>query len=176
MCEVMNLDSVLPFDQWELLDCNGHKPSVLCVNCEVALSLNVEWEVFDAWTSKGHFTHKTKSPWPLHFKHSHWWKGWSRSKFDSHYAWGTNRVSECTMDVKSTWIPTWHQIDHVSWSLGLFKKTSSWGRPNTKPGDHGTSDAHNHWFILFYHVRKPAWIEIDWNSVWLGFRSHMASH
>jgi hypothetical protein len=24
-------------------------------------------------------------------------------------------------DVKSTWIPTWHQMDHVSWSLGLLK-------------------------------------------------------
>jgi hypothetical protein len=21
------------------------------------------------------------------------------------------------MDVKSTWIPTWHQMDHVSWSF-----------------------------------------------------------
>jgi hypothetical protein len=24
------------------------------------------------------------------------------------------------MDVKTTWIPTRHQMDHVSWSLGLF--------------------------------------------------------
>ena len=23
------------------------------------------------------------------------------------------------------WIPTWHQMDHVSWSLGLFSKTTS---------------------------------------------------
>ena len=29
-CE-MNLDGLHPFDQWELLDCNGHGPSVLCV-------------------------------------------------------------------------------------------------------------------------------------------------
>jgi hypothetical protein len=28
------------------------------------------------------------------------------------------------MDVKSTWIPTWHLMDHVSWSLGLFQKPS----------------------------------------------------
>ena len=28
--------------------------------------------------SKGHFTHVTESPRPLHFKHSHWRKGWSR--------------------------------------------------------------------------------------------------
>ena len=26
----MNLDCLRPFDQWELLDCNGHGPSVLC--------------------------------------------------------------------------------------------------------------------------------------------------
>ena len=30
MCEV-NLDGLRPFNQWELLDCNGHGPSVLCV-------------------------------------------------------------------------------------------------------------------------------------------------
>ena len=28
--------------------------------------------------------------------------------------------------LKSTWIPTWHQMDHVSWSFGLFLKTISW--------------------------------------------------
>ena len=75
---------------------------------------------------KFHFTCETESPWPLHFKHSRWWKRWSRAKVASHYAWGTNKVCECKMDVKSTWIPTWHQMDHVSWSLGLFSKTTSW--------------------------------------------------
>ena len=40
------------------------------------------------------FTHKTEGPWPLHSKHSRWWKRRSRwSKFaTSHYAWGTNGV------------------------------------------------------------------------------------
>ena len=51
---------------------------------------------------------------------SHWCKKWSRSKFASHYASRTNWVSWCKMDGWSTWIPTWHQMDHVSWSLGLF--------------------------------------------------------
>jgi hypothetical protein len=32
----------------------------------------------------------------------------------------TEYVFECKMDVKSTWIPTWHPMDHVPWSLGLF--------------------------------------------------------
>ena len=75
---------------------------------------------------KGHFTHETESRWPVHFKHSHWWKRRSRSKFASHYTWGTNGVLECKIDVKSTWIPTWHWMDHVSWSRGLFSKTTSW--------------------------------------------------
>ena len=74
----------------------------------------------------GHFTHETESPWPVHFQHSHWWKRRSRSKFASHYAWGTNGVCECKMVVKSTWNPTWHWMDHVSRSLGLFSKTVSW--------------------------------------------------
>ena len=43
----------------------------------------------------------------------------SWSKFASHYAWGTNGVCECKMDVESTWIPAWHRMDHVSCSLGL---------------------------------------------------------
>ena len=30
VCE-MNLDGLRPFDQWELLGCNGYGPSVLCV-------------------------------------------------------------------------------------------------------------------------------------------------
>jgi hypothetical protein len=30
------------------------------------------------------------------------------------------------MDVKSTWVPTWHRMDHVSWSLGLLSKIISW--------------------------------------------------
>ena len=47
-------------------------------------------------------------------------------KFALHYAWGTNGVCECKMDVKSTWTPTWHATDHVSWSLGLFSRTTSW--------------------------------------------------
>ena len=54
---------------------------------------------------EGHFTHETESPRPLYFKHSHWWNWQSRSKFASHYPWGTNGVCECKMDVKSAWTP-----------------------------------------------------------------------
>jgi hypothetical protein len=96
--------------------------------------------------------------------------------YASHYAWGTNGCRECKMDVKSTWIPTWHQMDHVSWSLGFFPKPPLRCRPNTKPGDYGTLNAHNRWFILFYHVWKPTWIKIHWNSIGMRAWSHMTSH
>ena len=63
--------------------------------------------------TKGHFTHESESLWPLQFKHSHWWKRRSWSKIASYFAWGTNGVSECTMEAKSTWIPTWHVVNNV---------------------------------------------------------------
>ena len=85
-----------------------------------------DWDRYMEPCPKGHFRHETKSPCPLHFKHSHWWKRRSRSKFASHYAWGTNGTCECKLDVKSTWIPTWHRMEHVSWSLGIFPNSISW--------------------------------------------------
>jgi hypothetical protein len=60
--------------------------------------------------------------------------------------------------------------------LDDFQKPPLGGRPDTKSGDHGTLNIHNCWFILFYHVWIPAWIEINWNNIWLRVRSHMASH
>ena len=50
----------------------------------------------------------------------------------------------------------------VTWTY--FQKAPLGGRPNTKPGDHGTPNAHNHWFILFHQVWWPAWIEIHWDE------------
>jgi hypothetical protein len=38
---------------------------------------------------------------------------------------GPKEYVNSKMDVKSTWISTWHQMDHVSWSFGLFSKTTS---------------------------------------------------
>jgi hypothetical protein len=57
-----------------------------------------------------------------------------------------------------------------------FSKPPFGGRPNTKLEDHGTPNAHNHWFILFYHVWRPAWMKIQWNSIRLRTQSHMTSH
>ena len=44
-----------------------------------------------------------------------------------------------------------HRIEWIMFHghLDYFQKPPLEGRPNTKPGDHGTPNAHNHWFILF---------------------------
>ena len=112
--------------------------------------------------SNGHFTHETESPWPLHFKRSHWWERRSRSKFAaSHYARGTNRACESKMDVKSTWIPTGPQNGSCFMVTStMFKNHLLEVRPNTKPRDHGILNAHNCWFTLFHHVCKLTWIKI----------------
>jgi hypothetical protein len=114
---------------WEIIstiDRTNQKLLSLLLNLSHIPGSNKSWESQQITKAKGHFTHESVSPWPLHSKHSHLWKRQSRSKFASHYAWGTDKVCECRMDLKSSWIPTWHQMDHVSWSLGLFSKTTSW--------------------------------------------------
>ena len=47
---------------------------------------------------------------------------------------------------------------------------------DTKPGDHGTPNAHNRRFILLYRVWGHTWIDIDWNSISLWTQSNMTSH
>ena len=117
---------------------------------------------------QAHSTHETESPQPVHFKPSDWWKRRTWYKVTSHYTWGTNGVCGCKMDVKSTWTPTWHRMDHVSWSLGSFSKTIFLEVGLTGNQDHGIPNAHNHWFIWFYHVWGLEWIKFHWNSIWLG--------
>ena len=48
--------------------------------------------------------------------------------------------------------------------------------PTTKPGNHGTPNAHNRWISLFYHVWRHAWIDVHWNSIWLRAQLLMTSH
>ena len=116
-------------------------------------------------------------PW-LHFKHSHWWERWSRFKFASHYAWGTNGVCMWMQVGCKSLHGFLHGIKWIMFHghLDYFQQPLPGGRYNTKLGDHGTLNSHNRWFILFYHVWGPAWIEIHWNSIWLRARSHMTSH
>ena len=60
--------------------------------------------------------------------------------------------------------------------LDYFQKSPLVGRPNIKPGDHGTLNAHNHYYIIFYYVWGFAWLNIYWNSIWLRVQSRMTSH
>ena len=48
--------------------------------------------------------------------------------------------------------------------LDYFQKPPLGGWPNIEPGDHGTSNTHNRWFILFHHVGRPTWIKIHWKK------------
>jgi hypothetical protein len=92
----------------------------------------------------------------------------------------------CSRDQRSMWMQHEHKVYMDSYMasngsyfhghLDYFQKPPLGGRPSTKPGNHGTPNAHNRWFILFYHTCIPAWIEIHWNNIWLRARSHMTSH
>ena len=89
-------------------------------------------------------------------------------------------------DQRSMWMQDGYKVcmDSYMASIGslfhghsdYFQKPPLRGRPNTKPGDHDTLNAHNHQSIPIYRAWRPAWIEIDWNSILLRARSHMTPH
>ena len=79
----------------------------------------------------------------------------------------TEDKCKCNMDVESTWFLHGIEWTMVHGHLDYYKKPFFGGRLNTKPGDHGTPNAHNRWLILFYHAWRPTWIDIHWNSIWL---------
>jgi hypothetical protein len=39
--------------------------------------------------------------------------------------------------------------------LDHFQKPPLGGRPTTKPGDHGITNAHKHWFVIFIMCKDP---------------------
>ena len=128
--------------------------------------------------TKSNFTHEIEGPWPLHFKLFHWWKMRSISKFASHYTWGTIGVSECKMDVKSTWNPTWHQMDHVSWSLGLIFSSKNHLLEESQTQNSKTMTPRNLTIVhllCFKMYEDHAWIGIHWNSIWFRTPPHMTS-
>jgi len=57
--------------------------------------------------------------------HSHWWKRRSSPSSLHTTLEGPTEYANARWMVMSTWIPTWHRMDHVSWSLELFPKTTS---------------------------------------------------
>ena len=126
------------------------------------------------------FTHETECPWPVHFKHSRWWKRQSWSKFaTSHYAWGTYKGCMWIQDGRKVYLDSYMASNWIMFHghLDCFQKPPLGGRPNTKPlGDHGSPNVHNCWFTLFYHVWGPAWIDFHQNSIWLRAQSYTTSH
>ena len=126
----------------------------------------------------GPFTHETESPWPLHFKHSHWWKRWSQSKFASHYTWGTNGVCECKMDVSLHGFLCGIEWIMVHGHLNYFQIPPLGGRPNTKPlGGHGILNTHNvdlFYFIMCEDPHEQNFIEMafGWGSGPYDFTLH----
>ena len=85
-------------------------------------------------------------------------------------------TSECKMDGKSTWIPTWHRMDRgfiVAWTISW--QSSLEGRPNTKIGDNGTLNVIKRWFLFCFimcedpHEWKFVEIVFGWGRghVWL---------
>jgi hypothetical protein len=124
-----------------------------------------------AHQTRGHFPHETESPWPCHFKPSHWCgKG--------------EPVQVCCFTLR--WRDQWsmwmqdgckslHKILHgVEWimfhgHLEYFQKPPM--------GDHGTPHVHNRQFIIFYHVWGPPWVKVHWYSIWLRVLSyHFTRH
>ena len=69
-------------------------------------------------------------------------------------------VSECKMDVKSTWI--FYMASNgscfmITWII--FKNHLLKVGPNTKPRRPWHSESRNCWFVTFNRVWEPAWIE-----------------
>ena len=127
---------------------------------------------------KGHFPHETEGPRPFHFKHSHWWKRQSWSKFATSPLRSRDQWSMWMQDGCKVYMDSYMSLNGscfmVTWTI--FKKPYLEVRFETKLGDHDTPNAHNRWFILFYHVWGPAWIKMHWINIWSRTRSHMASH
>ena len=80
-------------------------------------------------------------------------------------------------DIKSRRIPTWHQMDHISWSLRLLEKNHLLQVGLTRNRE--IMALRNLTIInllCFIMCENSAWIEIHWNSIWLRAQSHTTSH
>ena len=84
--------------------------------------------------------------------------------------------------VNARWMWSPHGFLHgIGWimfhgHLDDFQKPPLGGRPTTKPGDHGTPNAHHRRCILIYYVWRPIRITIQQNSMRSRARSHATSH
>ena len=117
---------------------------------------------------EGHFTHETESPWPLHFKHSHWWKK-AEPPVQVHLSIWMQDGCRVYMDSYMATNGSCFMVTWITFKNHLLKV----GLTQNRETIYGSPDAHNRWFILCYHVWGRAWLEIRWNSIWLRARSHM---
>ena len=82
--------------------------------------------------------------WPIHFKHSHWWK--RRRLRDQRSMWMHNGckvyVNSCVASNGSCFMVTWIVFKNHLLDIGLI----------TNLRDHDTPKTHNRWFIIFYHA------------------------
>jgi hypothetical protein len=130
----------------------------------------------DFVVSINHFTHETESP---HHYTSSTLIGGKGGASSSLLHTSLEGPAEY---VNVRWMSSLHGFLHgIKWiefhgHLDYFQKPPLEVGLTQQPGDHGTLNAHNRWFILFYHVWGPAWIKIDWNSIWLRVWLHMTSH
>ena len=133
-----------------------------------------------AHQTQGHFfTHETESPCPFTLPQALSLVGKAEPV--------QVRFTLCLRDrwsyVNVRWMSSFlhgflHGIEWVMFHghLDCFLELSLGGRFNIKLRDHGILNAHNRWFILFYQVWGPTWIDIHWNSIWLRVRTHITSH
>jgi len=83
------------------------------------------------------------------------------------------------MDVKSTWIPTWHLMDQVSFMVNwyIFKNHHlEIGLPQNRKTMALWTLTIIDLFCFTMRDWGTAWIEIHWKNIWLRTRSHMTSH
>ena len=69
-----------------------------------------------------------------------------------------------------------YMTSNESCFMDSSKKPPLGGSPNTKVGDHGTPNAHKHWFILFIMCEDAHEEKVYRRSIWSRARSNMTSH
>jgi hypothetical protein len=152
---------------------------VIILNCDGLWTLALVWRVerpnsrlLAVWLVEidglSTFGYSVKPPWVRATSHT-------RLRTRDHYTSSTliggkagagpsllhNMPEGLTEYVNARWMWSLHGFLHgIIWvmfhgHLDYFEKPPLGGRPNTKPGDHGTPKTHNRWIILFYHVCGP---------------------
>lgn len=107
----VNLDGLGLFDQWEILECNGHGLLVSCVKVVLAYGEDVHWSrILGRWSNMIGYE---MGPSPTGV-----------------YTMGqTSPVETLSMHEKMTWIPTWKYL-----LLGEFSRGhGSWATSNPPP-------------------------------------------